>query len=339
LPPADTQAGAARRRAAIFGGIVVVSLALAVGAVVLGAERDDGSPAARRGAPPTTPPTRGAVVYRELDHADAERYRRVAWAPGGRRGHGGAVSGVECDRVHYAAGRGLCLVRRDGLLPKFAVHTLGAGLGVSRTLELGGSPSRARVSPDGRYGAVTAFVAGHSYAESGAFSTRTDLIDMARGRSLGDLEKFTVTRDGARFRERDFNFWGVTFERGGDGFYATVASGAKTYLVHGDVSEKAATIVRENAECPSLAPDGTRVAYKKRVSSTGAAPWRFHVLDLASGEETPLAEKRSIDDQVEWLDDSTILYGVGVDLWQVAADGSGSARRLLPNADSPAVVR
>jgi Tol biopolymer transport system component len=319
---------------------VVVCLAVAVGAIVVGAGDERAPRAPERGAPPTAAPTEGALVYRQLDQANPEVYRRIAWAPGAQPGEGGAVSQTECDRVYYAAGRGLCLARQSSVLPKFDVATLGRGLDVQKTFELSGSPSRTRVSPDGRYGAVTAFVSGHSYAEAGAFSTRTDLIDMAAAKSLGDLEKFAITRDGKPFEERDFNFWGVSFEPTGDGFYATLGSGGRTYLVRGDVSDKAATVVRENAECPSLAPDGTRVAYKKRVKSGGGGQlWRFHVLDLESGEETPLAEKRSIDDQVEWLDGDTIVYGVGVDLWQVPADGSGSARRLLANADSPAAVR
>jgi hypothetical protein len=339
LPQADPPGGVPRRLV-VFAGIVVACVAAAVGAVVLGAGGEDSTATTRDGGARTPAPPRGAIVYRNLDQDDPEHYRRVAWRPGGGDGEAAdAVSGTECDRVYFAAGRGLCLVRKGGLTPKFAVATLGPGLERRRTLELSGSPSRARVSPDGRYGSVTAFVTGHSYAETGAFSTRTTLIDMARGKELGDLEKFAVTRDGSGFSERDFNFWGVTFERGGDGFYATLASGGETYLVHGDVSARTATVVRENAECPSLAPDGKRVAYKKRVKSEGATLWRFHVLDLATGRETALAETRSIDDQVEWLDDATILYGVGTDLWQVAADGSGKARRVLANADSPAVVR
>ena len=75
-------------------------------------------------------------------------------------------------------------------------------------------PSRARVSPDGRLGAVTAFVTGHSYADPGSFSTRATIIDMERGRRIADLEDFEVSRDGKPFESIDFNFWGVTFARG-----------------------------------------------------------------------------------------------------------------------------
>jgi hypothetical protein len=69
------------------------------------------------------------------------------------------------------------------------------------------------------------------------------------------------------------------------------------------------------------------------------AVWRFHVLDLATGKETPLAEVRPVDDQLEWLDDKTLMYSSGEEIWTVSADGTGAPRRFLAQADSPAVVR
>jgi hypothetical protein len=107
--------------------------------------------------------------------------------------------------------------------------------------------------------------------------------------------------------------------------------------VRGDVSARSAEVVRENAECPSLSPDGARVVYKKRVGDSGG--WRYHMLDLASGRETALAETRPIDDQVEWLDEQHVLYRLGTDVWVMPADGSGQPRLFLRGADSPAVVR
>jgi len=56
-------------------------------------------------------------------------------------------------------------------------------------------------------------------------------------------------------------------------------------------------------------------------------------------EETPLAETRNIDDQVEWLDDENVLYADGQDVWTVPSDGGGSPRLFIPKALSPAVVR
>jgi hypothetical protein len=70
------------------------------------------------------------------------------------------------------------------------------------------------------------------------------------------------------------------------------------------------------------------------------------VLELATLVDRPLAETRSVDDQVEWLDDRAILYslpasqgaGHATDLWRLSIDG-GVPTLFLANAFSPAVVR
>ena len=55
--------------------------------------------------------------------------------------------------------------------------------------------------------------------------------------------------------------------------------------------------------------------------------------------ETPLAETRSLDDQIEWLDDDHVLYQVDEQVWTVPADGTGTPRLYLPKASSPTVLR
>jgi hypothetical protein len=185
---------------------------------------------------------------------------------------------------------------------------------------------------------VTLFVTGDSYADAGSFSTRTTIIDIARGRKLADLEDFVVMRGQRRVTAIDANFWGVTFARDSDRFYATLATGRKTYLIEGSVRARTAHVIHDNVECPSLSPDGTRVAYKKRTGSA-EAPWRLTVLDLATMRETPLTELRSVDDQAEWLDDEHVLYGIDGAVWAARADGRGHPSRFIARADSPAVAR
>jgi Tol biopolymer transport system component len=192
------------------------------------------------------------------------------------------------------------------------------------------------VSPDGRYGAVTFFVVGHSYATPGSFSTQTTIIDLASKKKIVNIERFRVTKDGKEFDSPDFNFWGVTFAKNSDRFYATLSSRGKTYLVVASVRDRTARVLREGVECPSLSPDGTRIAFKKRIGD--GARWRLYVLDLATLQDHPLAETRSVDDQAEWLDDGHVLYGLDEAVWLVRADGTGLPRRLLMSADSPAVV-
>jgi hypothetical protein len=327
-------------RGRLFALLVAACLLVSVSAVLGAVRRSDTGGAQRTSASARLPaaPSAPLVVFRSLDRGGRTTYGRAAWAPLDRPGARKAT-GLQCSRVHYAAGRGLCLAEgRRFPTPAYTAKIFGRDFRVRRSVKLSGVPSRARVSPDGRYGATTVFETGHSYADAGAFSTKTLIIDLARGRSLGDLEQFRVTMDGRRFGAVDFNFWGVTFAKDGNRFYATLASAGKTYLVQGDVAARALRVIHENVECPSLSPDNRRIAYKKLVGSSPAR-WRFHVLDLATMRETPLAETEPRDDQLEWLDSERVLYRVDETVRSVPADGSGKPRLFLRAADSPAVIR
>jgi Tol biopolymer transport system component len=217
-------------------------------------------------------------------------------------------------------------------------EVLGPDLSVRHTLPVEGSPSRARVSPDGRYGAVTMFITGQAYVNIGQFSTDTIFLDMATGGKIGDLGNFTVFNGQHQVTADDRTFWGVTFGRDSDRFYATMATGGRTYLIKGSVSAGTARVLHGNVECPSISPDGTRIAFKRRTGNR-ARVWRLTVLNLRTMRETPLAERRSVDDQAEWLDNNRLLYALGGDVWSVPADGSGLPTRFVAGASSPAVVR
>jgi WD40-like Beta Propeller Repeat len=276
------------------------------------------------------------AVFRELDRDHPESYGRMVVAPltAGRPGAASPV-GLFCERVAYGGGRGLCL---DLLGAKMRVSVLDARFDVADTVDLAGVPSRARVSPDGRWGGVTAFVLGHTYAAPGAFSTETTIIDLRSGKVAARMEQdITLTHDGAVLDDRSRNFWGLTFAADGDTFYATVAVAPHTWLIEGSIARRTARTIHANVECPSLSPDGTRIAYKKAVAQNPSR-WRFHVLDLATGRSTPLPEPRSIDDQLAWLDDERLLYGDGEATWVVDADGQSPPERWLPAADSVVVA-
>jgi hypothetical protein len=260
-----------------------------------------------------------------------------------------AQTALACDRVHYAAGNGICLVYDSSTPVQDPLATIptwvtlfGPDFKPRHQFTVEGIPSRARVSPDGKYATYTIFVSGHSYADAN-MSTATVLLETATGASLGNLEDFEVWKDGRLYQAIDFNFWGATFAQDSNRFYATLRSYDTTYLVEGDIPARKLTVLRENVECPSLSPDGTRIAFKK-LASTGM--WQLTVLDLATMQETPLAEKESIDDQVEWLDNERLLYQKEDDtpakqlsVFVVPADGSGQPEVFIPKAASPVVVR
>jgi hypothetical protein len=310
--------------------------------------------AKRAGGRPALPAVRDVVALGASPHllfrhtAVDPNYSRLSIAPLDARGAADrAAAALACDRVSYAAGRGICLTADRGVFTTYKAVFFDRALKATHVIKLGGSPSRTRVSSDGRVGAITVFAAGapHGYEGSG-FSTTTTIVDMATGDELGDLEQFTTWRDGARFKAADFNFWGVTFARDSNVFYATLRTGGTTYLVRGDLGLRKLTVLRDNVECPSLSPDNRLIGFKKRVGS-GQAPWRLYVLDLATLTDRAIAaETQSIDDQIEWLDDAHVLYGAprtGVaasrDVWVAPIDGSGPARIFLPDAESPIVVR
>jgi hypothetical protein len=241
--------------------------------------------------------------------------------------------GLACERVYFAAGRGLCLAVADSGVD-YVATIFDAKFRPRHQFALTGLPSRARVSADGRYGAATVFVAGHAYlGSSGGFSTTTTIVDMRSGKSLGQLERYSVTKDGRPFDSVDFNFWGVTFAGDSSRFYATLGTGGDHYLVEGDTRDRSMRVLRDGVECPSLSPDEKRIAFKSRIGDQ--TRWRLRVLDLTTLVDHGVAETRSIDDQVEWLDDDTLVYSDGQDVYTVPADGGGEPRMVLRNATSP----
>lgn len=271
-------------------------------------------------------------------------YGRLAAVPLGDPAGPRAVFDSSCERSYATADAGVCVTAKRGVVQTYGVSMLGPDLQPVSSAELVGLPSRARMSPDSTLVATTTFVTGHSYAQA-SFATET--IIRRDGTSLGNLETWDIEVDGRPLTAVDRNFWGVTFAADDDTFYVTGASGGTTWLMRGSLAAKKLVSLRTDAECPSLSPDGTKVAYKKRLGNKTPGVWRIAVLDLATGEETLTADTRSVDDQVEWLDDGTLLYAMPrsgadatvTDIWRVPADGTGQAEVFIEQGSSPAVVR
>jgi len=260
--------------------------------------------------------------------------------PGGARD----FTEVACDRVDAGVDGASCLRTQRGVATKFEADTYDADWHELSSAPLPGVPSRTRLSPDGSLVATTSFVSGHEYMQTG-FSTETR-IRAFDGQDLGNLEEFALSLDGKVTAPADRNIWGVTFVNN-NAFYASVGTGEKTYLVKGDRLARTLTSVTQNAECPSVSPDHQRVAFKVDLDPGPAKNWGLAVLDLETGKRTPLTNgPQGVDDQVEWLDDNTLLYGLpradepGVtDVWSIATTPKAKPKLLIEQAWSPSVIR
>ncbi|MCT9087983.1 TolB-like translocation protein [Streptomyces sp. ASQP_92] len=337
-----------RGKILVLVAALAVLAAVAAASVLHAADREDQKNRPRSDGPRVTEGTVSLrsspgprIVFRSMawgPHRD-ELASVPAADPAGPR----TASGVKCLRFYAAAGTGICLQAEHGTMTdSYRAVVLDDRLKERAHYALPGIPTRARVSPNGRWVAWTVFVGGDSYAGTN-FSTRTAVLDTRSGQLTASLEDFTAYLDGSRHHAADTNFWGVTFAGDDRHFYATMATGGHTYLVRGDLAARTVTSLHTNVECPSLSPDGTRVVYKKRVPGLPAdAPWRLYALDLATMTETALAEPRSVDDQAVWQDDHTVAYALagdyGTDLYTVPADGTGKPRRLLTAGLAPAYL-
>jgi hypothetical protein len=229
----------------IAAGAVAVAIAAVVWAAAGGGSDIEQAERSAAGAPRVRVDNlaKPLVVFQHVVRDDD--YAHIAVIPASGAPARRTMTGLVCERVHFAAGRGLCLMPKRGLGIKYRAMVISSDFRVRHELTLGGLLSRARVSPDGRYGATTSFIAGHSYAERGAFSTQTTLIRLADGKALANLEDFQTTRDGKRFEAIDHNYWGATFARDSNRFYATLETRGKTYLVEGDVAARSLRVLHE----------------------------------------------------------------------------------------------
>jgi hypothetical protein len=340
-----------QRRQRIFVWVALACIVLAVGYTAWVILRGTASAALTQTEPQGTPlPIAGPNELEAIQNgphllfinAEEPYIGKVKLTGLDSKSHQQAQTALACGRVHYAAGNGICLNYDETTDTLVQVTLFGSDFQPRYQFTTEGVLSRARISPDGRYAAFTVFVAGHSYTDAN-MSTATILLDTATGANLGNLEEFETWKDGHRFQAPEFNFWGVTFAQDSNLFYATLRNGDTTYLVRGDMAARKLTVLHENLECPSLSPDGTRIAFKK-LTPTGI--WQITVLDLATMKETSLAEEESIDDQVEWLDNNRILYQKvdydppkWVSVFVLPADSSGKPEVFAPNATSPVIVR
>jgi hypothetical protein len=325
-PPPKTWLQAHR----ILLGIIAIVAVVAAGGAYLAATAAN----LHTDSSPVSAPVSGDLLFIDLSNGQDQVEKVRMDTPGGPR----SGTSMRCQRVYAAAGTTVCL-RLAGPGPTYETAVLDASGKVLRTIGLAGIPNRARVSASGKIVSWTTFVSGDSYTVPGGFSTRTGILDLRTGQVVDTLEDFTATVGGQRFTVGNRNFWGVTVASDDRTFYATMASDNRTWLMKGDLVTRTMQDVRQTAECPSLSPDGTKVAYKKRTSRLG--PWELAVLDLASGKESTLPGTIGIDDQAAWLDNGHLAYakvsqaGQKSAIYGVPADGSAPPNLMIPDAASP----
>ncbi|GAB2655969.1 PD40 domain-containing protein [Kribbella swartbergensis] len=275
------------------------------------------------------------LFFRNL--AGGPEFGKLAAVQMGESGAARRVGELRCDRFAAARRTAICLRLKAGSLPPVSeMLVLDGELNVRHRVTVPGTPSRARVSPDGRIVSWTLFVSGDSYAAAG-FSTRTGLYEVDTGRLVKSIEELPVFVHGQRYFAADVNYWGVTFGADGNRFYVTMASKGKTYLIEADYRRYRGTAIAENVECPSLSPDGKRIAYKQKVAG---GTWRLAVLDLTTRRVTHPPDSRPLDDQPVWQSNTTLLYPLRntsgtTDIWSSGLTTPPTL--LIPNATSPSV--
>lgn len=323
--------------------VVLLGGAMALAAVAWsGFQARQAAPAAAAATPRPTLPAGPLLVFRNT--AVGDDYGLVASVPLADPGAKRTVTDLPCDRVYATHENLMCLHTDRGVLTTFGATLYDAAGDQLNSWALPGVPSRTRISADSSLVAETAFVTGSSYGVK-AFSTRTDIAQV-NGIDYGSLEDFTLLVDGQKVTADDRNFWGVTFSSDDNTFFATAASGGHHWLVRGNLRGRSLVAIKDGAECPSLSPDGTRIAYKKNLSTTSTPRWTLAVLDFATGVETQLPIDANVDDQAEWLDDGTLLYGLAnpdkpgdSDVYSIPIDGQHGPSLFLAHAWSPSVVR
>jgi hypothetical protein len=312
-------------------------LAALVGSLVVSLQVGEGrsSGGATRRRHPTAPPF---VLFRTL--APPEAHGHVALLrldpPEGPR----LLTTLSCLRVHYAAGGGVCVVNETvKTVSMHAAYAFDGTLARGRRIALAGVPTRVRVAPNGRHAAITTYQEEET-PEGERLAIDSIVVDLRTGRTLADLRQFRLDNDGLPPIARPIDVSSVAFERDSDRFFAAVASSSEHYLVAGSISERRMTAIRTGVASESLSPDGQQLVVKK-MGEHGF--WRLAVIDLRTWHERQLVHERSVDDQVEWLDNDHVLYHDADEnsssLWMLPVDGVNGPRLFVRDAVSGVVQR
>lgn len=255
----------------------------------------------------------------------------------------------ECMRVHVSGDHGVCLSENTGLVSSFETTFFeAANIDVEIKSYASALPSRARISPDGTFSAVTAFASGSSYVDIGSETTTLVTIDeIDSNRLLRGASQFEVLSSESRYDSFSVQYWGITFAEDEDEIYVTGFYDTAPEIMQGSLETMTIEPTGWIGSCPSLSPDGNTLVFKE-MRQDGS--FELVMVDLQTNTKRKLGETRSVDDQVEWLDNDTILYALHpeggdealqpeFDIWMLNIAEGSEPELFLPNADSPAVAR
>ena len=142
-------------------------------------------------------------------------------------------------------------------------------------------------------------------------------------------------------------YWGVTFATDEDEVYITGFFGDMPEVMHGTLNNMTIEPTGWVGSCPSLSPDGETLVFKEMTADNN---FELVAVNLETNTKHKLGETRPVDDQVEWLDNDTILYALHpeggdtavqpeFDIWMLDIAEGSEPELFLPNANSPAVAR
>ena len=231
--------------------------------------------------------TTGRLIFQNVIRD--EGYAKVSYVPLDDPGAERTVSDLTCERVYMTADEGLCLVPEQGLVSTYYAITFGDDFVPRDKTELAGAPSRARISSDGRYGAATVFVFGHSYADAD-FSTQTTIIDI--GHRNDHRRAREVQRHERRGRDHlaRRQLLGCDLRRRQRHVLCDPPHAGQDVSGQGQrLPARDGGAARER-RVPVALPDGTRIVDKKRVDALFPS-WRLTVLDLSSMTEHRLPRR------------------------------------------------
>lgn len=260
-------------------------------------------------------------------------------APDGPR----AYTDVQCDMLGANADTVSCLRTVRGVATTYEAELYDASWHSLGSWPILGYPKRTRLTPDSSVVATTALLAGHCN-DPATVATATMIRDVATGAEV-NLEDYQLVVDGKPETPKDRNYWGVTFVDD-DTFYVSAQSVSMghTWVAKGSVKDRTMTPIYDGGMNPSLSPDGTTLGFMSQRKDDPTT-WSLGVIDLATDQARVLGETRKVDDQVEWLDDHTILYNLPrddqpavTDVWAIDTAPGAQPRLYIPEAWSAQVL-